>query len=217
MREYSILQDKIDKIGAFRFTIKGWALTLNTGAVVAAFATSRSPTIGILLVSVLVIGLFSLEWRQANLTEIFQSRALRIETKITRRLSSLGLHRLEFASLIRSPGIASELRTPIERHMPSKSASSSLARRGKFLRRFMSLKPVLKFRRSTLRRKLVGSDFHFYFLLWIAAVLFVWFQQGKIAQKPAHRSEGHALRICVIPNNRDRNLRGGAIWREGEE
>jgi hypothetical protein len=29
LREYAILQDKIDKIGEFRFTIKGWALTLN--------------------------------------------------------------------------------------------------------------------------------------------------------------------------------------------
>jgi hypothetical protein len=26
--EYKILQDKIDKIGAFRFTIKGWSITV---------------------------------------------------------------------------------------------------------------------------------------------------------------------------------------------
>jgi len=32
--EYKILQDKIDKIGGFRFTIKGWSVT----AVIAASA-----------------------------------------------------------------------------------------------------------------------------------------------------------------------------------
>ncbi|MDP8983318.1 MAG: hypothetical protein M3O35_22310 [Acidobacteriota bacterium] len=36
--EYKILQDKVDKIGAFRFTIKGWSVT----AVIAASAAAGS-------------------------------------------------------------------------------------------------------------------------------------------------------------------------------
>lgn len=36
--EYKILQDKIDKIGGFRFTIKGWSVT----AVIAASAASTT-------------------------------------------------------------------------------------------------------------------------------------------------------------------------------
>ena len=33
--EYRIIQDKIDKIGAFRFTIKGWSVTVIIGAIAA--------------------------------------------------------------------------------------------------------------------------------------------------------------------------------------
>jgi hypothetical protein len=38
--EYKILQDKIDKIGSFRFTIKGWSVS----AVLAASAAAGSAT-----------------------------------------------------------------------------------------------------------------------------------------------------------------------------
>ena len=40
--EYKILQDKIDKIGGFRFTIKGWSVTAVVAATAAASAT-KSP------------------------------------------------------------------------------------------------------------------------------------------------------------------------------
>lgn len=33
--EYKIVQDKIDKIGGFRFQVKGWAITIVVGALVA--------------------------------------------------------------------------------------------------------------------------------------------------------------------------------------
>jgi hypothetical protein len=38
MDEYKILQDKIDKIGGFRFTVKGWSVTITTAALAAAGA-----------------------------------------------------------------------------------------------------------------------------------------------------------------------------------
>ena len=114
MREYQILQEKIDKIGGFRFTIKGWALTLDTGAVVAAFATSLDRRLSILLVLGVVGALWLLELRQTHLSEIFQNRAFRIEKVVMRRLTSHGLRRADVALLMGVPGIASEIRSPLE-------------------------------------------------------------------------------------------------------
>ena len=41
--EYKILQDKIDKIGAFRFTIKGWSVTVIAVSVAAGSAFGNIP------------------------------------------------------------------------------------------------------------------------------------------------------------------------------
>src|SRR6267154_5661686 len=41
--EYKILQDKIDKIGAFRFTIKGWSITVILAAAFAGASTAKIP------------------------------------------------------------------------------------------------------------------------------------------------------------------------------
>jgi len=43
MDEYKILQDKIDKIGAFRFTIKGWSITVIIASIFAGSATKTVP------------------------------------------------------------------------------------------------------------------------------------------------------------------------------
>lgn len=40
--EYKLLQDKIDKIGGFRFTIKGWSVTAVIAASAAGSAATRS-------------------------------------------------------------------------------------------------------------------------------------------------------------------------------
>jgi|GEM_PF-5439411 len=213
-REYSILQDKIDKIGGFRFTIKGWALTLNTGALVAAFATSLAPIIGVLLVSGLVFGLWSLEWRQAKLTDLFQSRTFRIEARIMRRLNTLGIRRGEFATLICCPGIANELRTPIDAHRPDTTATSALRRRKGFLGRIKNFAPLVLFRRSRLRRKLVGSDVHFYILLWGISVAFIFFQQSHVRQSPKGRAIEHFFRECSIATHRQQISAEGVSWRD---
>ena len=39
LEEYKILQDKIDKIGDFRFKIKGWTITLFTGFILGTIAS----------------------------------------------------------------------------------------------------------------------------------------------------------------------------------
>lgn len=152
MREYSMLQDKVDKIGGFRFMIKGWALTLDTGAVLAAFATSLDRYLGVLLVFGVAATLWLLELRQIHLSEIFQNRAHRIEKAIMRRLTSHGLRRTDIALLINVPGIAAEIRSPLERRI-----LSSQMKKGKAARWFLRLRPIAWFRRSGFRRKLVAE------------------------------------------------------------
>ena len=39
--EYKMIQDKIDKIGAFRFRLRGWLITLMTAVATAAFSTNK--------------------------------------------------------------------------------------------------------------------------------------------------------------------------------
>lgn len=212
-REYAILQEKIDKIGGFRFTIKGWALTLSTGALVAAFATSLNSLVAIFLISGLVFGLWSLEWRQAKLTDLFQGRTLRIETRILRRLNALGIHRLEFATLICSPGIANELRTPVELHRPGKAATSPLRRKRGIARRISNFPLFVMFRRSRLRRKLIGSDFFFYLLLWFVSTVFILFQHHQIAQRPDSPGLRHFLRIAVMQHPGEGYIQGKS-WRD---
>jgi len=197
-REYVLLQGKIDKIGEFRFTIKGWALTLNTGALVAAFSTSLYPKISIPLVSLLALGLWLQEQKQARLTDIFQSRSLRIENKIMRRLRSLGVHRQEFSTLICSPGIANELRTPIEPHRPSKAATSALGRkRTGVIHKIVNSTLLLRVRRSRITKRLSASDVHFYILLWAISVSFLLFQGTKAAQSDTGQSDGHVIRTHI--------------------
>lgn len=196
LHEHSMLQDKIDKIGGFRFTIKGWALTLNTGTLVAAFATSLNRTMGILLVSVLVLLLWLLERRQAKLTELFQRRTLRIETRIMRRLGSLGVRRAEFATLICCPGIANELRTPIGPHRPDSAATSPLRRRRGLLRRIKTSDLLRRFRRSKLLHSLIVYDVWFYaLLLGISVAAFMAFQQSHTAPNPKGHADGHAFKL----------------------
>lgn len=189
-----MLQDKIDKIGGFRFTIKGWALTLNTGALVAAFATSLPLRIAILLVSCLMIGLWWQEWRQAKLTEIYQSRVLRIERRIRQRLGILGVAHVEFATLICCPGIAHELRTPVDPHIFGMGPSSSLGRRRGILGALRDSVPVKAFRASRVRRRLGDSDFAFYLLLLTVSVAFTVFQYHA-AQSSKSQPFGHLFRL----------------------
>jgi hypothetical protein len=81
MDEYAILQGKIDKIGGFRFTIKGWSVTAVI-AISAAAATAKS----LLTVIALSVGLsfmlwffFLFELGQVRLSRLFGNRARELE------------------------------------------------------------------------------------------------------------------------------------------
>jgi hypothetical protein len=201
MKEYSILQGKIDKIGEFRFTIKGWALTLNTGAVVAAFATSLHAITAILLVFGLLFVLWRLEWRQIRLSNIFQDRALRIEKIIGRRLEAHGLRRSDFISLMRIPGIAHELRNPFDARRADRIAASSLSLRGQFSAKILRMSPIVAFRRSSMWKKLLSSDFLFYVLILIISAIFIWFQHARTTPNKSDGDKGHTQRISRAENS----------------
>ena len=80
--EYKILQDKIDKIGGFRVTIKSWAVTVTAGVVVAIAGGKLAPLkVGALAIDLLVLFFFIFERRQTKLNWAFNSRARLIEVR----------------------------------------------------------------------------------------------------------------------------------------
>jgi hypothetical protein len=115
--EYKILQDKIDKIGAFRFTIKGWSITVILAAVFASASTVNIPAWLWLasLVGFLVL-FFLFELEQTTLRHKFGQRCILIESAITRVLRTAAtssgdtIVRREFVKLRFVPGITNHLR-----------------------------------------------------------------------------------------------------------
>lgn len=79
--EYKLLQDKIDKIGAFRFTIKGWAVTIVgvVSAAASALSGSRLTIIISVALAAIVIFFFELEVEQIRLSRLFGDRARELE------------------------------------------------------------------------------------------------------------------------------------------
>src|SRR5258708_17433163 len=78
--EYKILQDKIDKIGGFRFTVKGWSITAVIAASVAASGKSLSTVCIITLgLALMLVFFFWLEYEQVKWSRLFGNRAGRIE------------------------------------------------------------------------------------------------------------------------------------------
>ncbi len=84
--EYKILQDKIDKIGAFRFTIKGWSITVIVGSIVAGAATTNAVPrwLSVIVLLGFVIAFFLFERQQTNHRHRFGQRALDIEAVLSR-------------------------------------------------------------------------------------------------------------------------------------
>ncbi len=197
MNEYAILQEKIDKIGGFRFIIKGWAITLDTGALVAVFASSLQKTPALLLLLGLHAAMSFLEYLQLDLSDKYQDRALRIEKVIDRRLQHHGLRRADLGSLMRIPGIAGELRARIDVRRPMRTVSHSLSRHGALLTWVLRLPLVRAVRRLPLRRKLVRSHLIFYVVLLVLSAAFVYFQHPRAADTPT-APQGQVLRTSVF-------------------
>jgi hypothetical protein len=123
--EYKILQDKIDKIGAFRFTIKGWSITVILAAAFAGASTVKIPA-WLWLVSLLgfLVFFFRFELEQTRLRHKFGQRCILIESAMTRVLRTVAtssgdaIVRTSFVKLRFVPGITN--------HLHKKSAGSDL-------------------------------------------------------------------------------------------
>jgi len=76
--EYKLLQDKLDRIGDFRFRVRGWAITLVTGLIAAGLATAI-PWPAYLLAVIPVIGFHLIERTQCAWQRVFSNRADEIE------------------------------------------------------------------------------------------------------------------------------------------
>ena len=72
MDEYKILQDKIDKIGGFRISIKGWSVTVVLAASAAATTTGRLSTVATVSIglALMLCFFFSFEFDQVRLSRI---------------------------------------------------------------------------------------------------------------------------------------------------
>lgn len=152
--EYRMLQEKIDKIGAFRFTIKGWSVT----AVIAASAASGTAK-GLLTVLTISLGLavmlfffFRMELEQVRLSNLFGDRARRLENA--------------FVRIDRKGRDATKLPFPV----PYTVNEIVSAARGQRVLRFRRLSQVgpprpLSSRISEGWRLWRGADFWFYFVL----------------------------------------------------
>lgn len=148
--EYKILQDKIDKIGAFRFTIKGWSITVIIASIFAGTATSATPVWlwVISLIGVLFL-FFFYEKQQTELRYRFGRRCLDIEEEVSRILRN-ATNESKNKTLARSfiglhfvPGIGHHVR----------SRARTRAARSKW-------------------RSLLDADFFFYIGLCVLVILF---------------------------------------------
>lgn len=79
--EYKVLQDKIDKIGTFKFQIKGWAATILVGGLVGSKATD-APWYAFLFFAALASTFWLLEEAQAVRGHRYGDRVFILQRKI---------------------------------------------------------------------------------------------------------------------------------------
>jgi hypothetical protein len=95
MDEYRILQEKIDKIGGFRISIKGWSVTAVIAASAAGTATASLSRVLSVSLAIMLGFFFKFEFEQVKLSRIFGARARKLE-------ASLRLMRIGFGNAVRS-------------------------------------------------------------------------------------------------------------------
>ncbi len=157
--EYKILQDKIDKIGAFRATIKGWSVTATVGALIAiASGKGFSPSISALALDVLLGWFFWFERGQVQLGWLFNGRARDIEIQIDKQRRET-TKKLSFST----PNIARSL--------------FGVKKRKQYISHEFSNSTVEKVRQTvnTQIRLAISSDIIFYMVLGLAAWLPKWY------------------------------------------
>jgi hypothetical protein len=168
-REYQILQDKIDKIGGFKFTIRGWSVTIIVASSIGA-VTAPLPSPFVLLGLTVFVLLFGLmEHTQTQYRNTFSHRCAEIERLIWRLLRDQGSHS---ATIV--PRIAHSL------------ADDSRERLRKF-KKYPKIQGIVKMHRA-------HDEYSFYGVQAIAIVaLTIW-----LASHPRHDQRDQAPHIVSI-------------------
>lgn len=124
-KEYEIIQNKLDKIGEFKFRIKGWSITLISALVAASFHKDYSQSI--LLVGPLIILVFQrTEFDQHLLQRTLSTRARFIERAISELIDNFNV--IDKPAILRrlkgSPSIGRNLSMELRRNKPKYLSSS---------------------------------------------------------------------------------------------
>lgn len=170
--EYKLLQDKVDKIGAFRFTVKGWSVTL---VIVSTFAVGANSNVDprlLLLLIVFVIALGLVEWKQARLSGLFGKRLLRLEREFERLRRILEPQSKRRVKVGAAPGIAYEL------HDDARRRERTL------------------WWRLIGRRAIFNPDLWFYLIQILAVIGVVW-----VLSVMDRSTNGGSQQIMIIDNN----------------
>jgi Sec-independent protein translocase protein TatA len=80
--EYGILQEKIDKIGGFRTTIRGWSVTLVIASIIAAGSTKQVSPFFLGLLFVFIYAFYAMERKQNQFASVFGARVLHLEKRM---------------------------------------------------------------------------------------------------------------------------------------
>jgi hypothetical protein len=96
LAEYEMLQQKVDTIGGFRITIKGWSVAAIAGAAAASSKVGSWTTILLSVgLATLIYIFFQLEFEQVRLSSLYAARAGRIERTLISIRSGGGKARAE--------------------------------------------------------------------------------------------------------------------------
>lgn len=84
--EYRILQDKLDKIGGFRTTIRGWSVTLVVASIIAAGSSKQVSPFFLSLLFIFIYAFDAMERKQNRYANIFGARILQLERRMREEL-----------------------------------------------------------------------------------------------------------------------------------
>ena len=110
--EYGILQDKLDKIGGFRTTIRGWSVTLVIASIIAAGSSTQVSPYFLSLLFVFIYSFYAMERKQNHYGNIFGARVLQLEKRMREELR---FHVQDNPILGFYPGIAHHLHSSLKR------------------------------------------------------------------------------------------------------
>jgi hypothetical protein len=117
--EYRILQDKLDKIGGFRTTIRGWSVTLVIASIIAAGSSKQVSPYVLSLLFLFIYAFYAMERKQNQFGTIFGARVLNLEKRMREELRG---HVQDNPILGFYPGIAHHLHSSLKRKSPGNIA-----------------------------------------------------------------------------------------------